>query len=78
MASSLSFAVCFSRRYKRPGGKASSSVGFRPFYLYVFKGGKTHRGTGKAGAIIYPSAEADGKRETDGFLGDFRYEPVAR
>ncbi len=69
MASSLSFAVCFSRRYKRPGGKASSSVGFRPFYLYVFKGGKTHRGTGKAGAIIYPSAEADGKRETDGFWG---------
>ncbi len=27
------------------------------------KGVKTHRGTGKAGAIIYPSAEADGKRE---------------
>ncbi|MBC5633675.1 hypothetical protein [Parabacteroides hominis] len=27
------------------------------------KGVKIHRGTGKAGTIIYPSAEADGKRE---------------
>ena len=31
---------------------------------FVFKGVKTHRGTGKAGAIIYPSAEADGKRSS--------------
>ena len=29
----------------------------------IFKGVKTHIGTGKAGTIIYPSAEADGKRE---------------
>ena len=45
----LSFAVCFSRRFKRSGGKASSSVGFRPFYGLYLKGLKTHRGTGKAG-----------------------------
>jgi len=31
--------------------------------LIASKGVKTHRGTGEAGAIIYPSAEADGKRE---------------
>ena len=29
----------------------------------IFKGVKTHIGTGKAGTIICPSAEADGKRE---------------
>ena len=29
----------------------------------IFKGVKTHIGTSKAGTIIYPSAEADGKRE---------------
>ena len=29
----------------------------------IFKGVKTHLGTGKAGTIICPSAEADGKRE---------------
>ena len=35
-----------------------------PFHnLLYLKGLKTHRGTGKAGIIIYPSAEADGKRE---------------
>ena len=33
------------------------------------KGVKIHRGTGKAGTIIYPSAEADGKREPAGFWG---------
>ena len=59
----LSFAVCFSRRIKRFRGKASSSVDFSPFHLLYLKGVKTHRGTGKAGTIIYPSAEADGKRE---------------
>ena len=59
----LSFAVCFSRRFKRFRGKASSSVDFSPFHLLYLKGLKTHRGTGKAGTIIYPSAEADGKRE---------------
>ena len=30
---SLSFAVCFSRRFKRFRGKASSSVDFSPFHL---------------------------------------------
>jgi len=34
-----------------------------PFHIIIFKGIKTHRGTGKAGTIIYPPAEADGKRE---------------
>ena len=29
----------------------------------IFKGVKNHIGTSKAGTIIYPSAEADGKRE---------------
>ena len=29
----LSFAVCFSRRFKRFRGKASSSVDFSPFHL---------------------------------------------
>jgi len=38
-------------------------VGFSPFYGLYLKGVKTYRGTGKAGAIIYPSAEAGGKRE---------------
>ena len=33
-----------------------------PFHI-IFKGVKTHKGTGKAGTIIHPSAEADGKRE---------------
>ena len=31
--------------------------------MQSMKGVKIHRGTGKAGTIIYPSAEADGKRE---------------
>jgi len=39
-------------------------VGFRPFYGLYLKGLKTHRGTDKAGTITYPSAEADGKRES--------------
>ena len=30
----LSFAVCFSRRFKRFRGKASSSVDFSPFFNY--------------------------------------------
>ena len=59
----LSFAVCFSRRFKRFRGKASSSVDFSPFSYIIFKGVKTHKGTGKAGTTIYPSASADGKRE---------------
>ena len=33
-----------------------------PFHI-IFKGVKTHKETGKAGTIIHPSAEADGKRE---------------
>ena len=60
----LSFAVCFSRRFKRFRGKASSSVDFSPFSYIIFKGVKTHKGTGKAGTTIYPSASADGKRES--------------
>ena len=35
---SLSFAVCFSRRFKRFRGKASSSVDFSPFHLLYLKG----------------------------------------
>ncbi len=35
---SLSFAVCFSRRFKRFRGKASSSVDFSPFHLLYQKG----------------------------------------
>ena len=34
----LSFAVCFSRRFKRSEGKASSSVDFSPFHLLYLKG----------------------------------------
>ena len=34
----LSFAVCFSRRFKRFRGKASSSVDFSPFHLLYQKG----------------------------------------
>ena len=37
--------------------------GLQPLSSIVFKGVKPHIGTGKAGIIIYPSAEADGKRE---------------
>ena len=37
--------------------------GLQSLSSIVLKGVKTHRGTGKAGTIIYPSAEADGKRE---------------
>ena len=34
----LSFAGCFSRRFKRSGGKASSSVDFSPFHPLYLKG----------------------------------------
>ena len=34
----FSFAVCFSRRFKRFRGKASSSVDFSPFHLLYQKG----------------------------------------
>ncbi|WP_293730676.1 hypothetical protein, partial [uncultured Parabacteroides sp.] len=34
----LSFAVCFSRRFKGFRGKASSHVGFNPFYRLHLKG----------------------------------------
>ncbi|WP_308549084.1 hypothetical protein, partial [uncultured Parabacteroides sp.] len=37
--------------------------GLQSLSSIVLKGVKTHRRTGKAGTIIYPSAEADGKRE---------------